>query len=45
MIVADNINEATCISDPELNVIEYTLMHEAANKCKNVRRRVRSKNL
>ena len=42
--ITDNINEAKCISDPELFVIEYTSMHEAVNICKNVRIRVRSKN-
>ena len=43
--ITDNIAEGTCISDTELNVIEYTLMHEAISKGKNVRIRVCSKNL
>ena len=42
MIIIDKIEEA--ILDPELNDIEYKLMHEAVNKGKNVRIRVLTTN-
>ena len=42
MSTIDKIEEA--ILDPELNDIEYKLMHEAVNKGKNVRIRVLTKN-
>ena len=42
MSIIDKIEET--ILDPESNDIEYMLMHEAVNKGKKVRIRVRSKN-
>ena len=38
IIITENINET--ISDPELNDIEYMLMHEAVSSGKNVITRV-----
>lgn len=43
MIITDKINET--ISDPELNDIEYMLMHEAVSNGKNVIIRVFCKKL
>ena len=43
MIISDNIDEI--ILDPELNDSQYMSMQEVANKGKNVKIRVRCKNL